>query len=140
MGVSRADARGDEPGQWMLVRDFMPIYMDAWEEHEKNPWNYYKFDEDPSIFQVSLPFCYAPTIRRSEFFEELLTVNLNLQYGKYCYNGKDNVVALVFRKPGSSLQPAEVKDTIDALCYYCEMTYHVLKDEFKLKRVSIAEE
>jgi hypothetical protein len=29
----------------------------------------------------------------------------------------------------------ELAATIDGLCYYAEMAYHVLKDEFNLKRV-----
>jgi hypothetical protein len=71
--------------------------------------------------------------------EELLTVNLNLLYGKFTYNAKDNVVALIYRLPGLSFQPADLTHVIDGLMYYSEMAYHVLKDEFTLKRVLVEE-
>lgn len=139
MGINPADARNEADGQWFLMNEDLPIYLDAWAEEESNPWNYFKFKTDPTIFQVTIPFCYGPTLKKNEFFEELLTVNLNLQYGKFSYNAAENVVALVFRKPGSTLVEAEIKDTIDALGYYTEMAYHVLKDEFNLKRVVVSE-
>lgn len=137
MGVNPADTRGEEIGQWMLMREEMPIYLDAWEDMESNPWNYFVFENDRTVFQVSVPFCYAPTVKRNEFLEEMLVVNLNLLYGKFSYNAKDNVAALVYRVPGTSLRPEEMQQIIDGLCYYAEMTYHVLKDEFSLKRVLI---
>lgn len=139
MGIDPKDASNDGEGQWFLMNEEMPIYLDAWAEEASTPWNYFKYKEDSTVFQVTIPFCYAPTIRRNEFLEELLVVNLNLHYGKFSYNAKENVVALVYRKPGSELQPTEVKDVIDALGYYAEMCYHVLKDEFKLKRVQVSE-
>jgi hypothetical protein len=140
MGVNPADTRGEETGQWMLIREEMPIYMDAWEDTESNPWNYFVFEKDKSVFQLSIPFCYAPTIKRDEFLQEMLVVNLNLLYGKFTYNEKDNVAALVYRIPGDSFQPAELQLITDGLCYYAEMAYHVLKDEFNLKRVLIEAE
>ncbi len=137
IGVNPADAKNEGEGQWFLMNEDMPIYIDAWAENESNPWNYYKFAADPTIFQVTIPFCYVPTLKRNEFLEELLTVNINLQYGKFSFNPGENVVALVFRKPGSTLHESEIKDVIDALGYYAEMTYHVLKEEFNLKRVEV---
>lgn len=139
MGIQPADARNSEDGQWFLMNEDMPIYIDAWADQESTPWNYFKFKSDSTVFQITIPFCYAPTLRKSEFFEELLTVNLNLYYGKFSYNPKENIVALVYRKPGSTLGESEMKDVIDALGYYAEMAYHVLKDEFNLKRVLVAE-
>jgi hypothetical protein len=62
-----------------------------------------------------------------------------LHYGTFSFNAPENVVVLVYRKPGSSLLASEIPDVIDALGYYAEMTYHVLKDEFNLKRVAIEE-
>ncbi|MFN5219229.1 MAG: hypothetical protein ACK5CL_10710 [Sphingomonadales bacterium] len=135
MGVNPNDTRGDEQGQWMLLRDEMPIFLDAWEETSSTPWNYFVFEKDQTIFQISVPFCHAPTLRREEFLQEMLVVNLNLMYGKYTYNEKDNVVALVYRVPGLSFQEKDLQLIIDSLCYYAEMAYHVLKDEFNLKRV-----
>lgn len=140
IGVDPKDAKNAGEGQWFLMNEEMPIYMDAWEETESNPWNYYKFAEDRTIFQVTIPFCYGPTVKRTEFFEELLVVNLNLHFGKFSYNPPENIVALSYRIPGSNLRREMVKDTIDALGYYAEMTYHVLKDEFNLKRVQVHEE
>lgn len=137
MGINPADARNEENGQWFLMNEDMPIYMDAWTESESTPWNYFKFKTDPTVFQITIPFCYGPTIKRNEFLEELLVVNLNLHYGKFSYNPAENVVALVYRKPGSALLADEIPDVIDALGYYAEMAYHVLKDEFNLKRVSV---
>ena len=68
MGVAAADARVENTeGQWLLVRDFMPIYIDAWEETESNPWNYQVWEQDKTIFQLSLPFCHAPTVKKDEF-------------------------------------------------------------------------
>lgn len=137
MGIEPADARNDGEGQWFLMNEDMPIYIDAWEETQSTPWNYFKFKTDPTIFQVTIPFCYGPTVKKNEFFEELLTVNLNLHYGKFSYNPGENVVALVYRKPGSAVVLSEIRDAIDALGYYAEMAYHVLKDEFNLKRVLV---
>jgi hypothetical protein len=135
MGVNPEDTRGEEAGQWMLLREEMPIYLDAWEDQESNPWNYFIFEKDKSVFQVSVPFCYAPTLKRDEFLQEMLVVNLNLMYGKFTFNEKDNVAALVYRVPGSSFRTSDFQPIIDGLCYYAEMAYHVLKDEFSLKRV-----
>lgn len=140
MGIEPSDARNEDHGQWFLMNEDMPIYIDAWQEEESTPWNYFKFREDPTIFQITVPFCYGPTLKRNEFLEELLVVNLNLHYGKFSYNPQENVVALAYRKPGSQMQESELKDVIDALGYYAEMAYHVLKDEFNLKRVLVNEE
>jgi hypothetical protein len=137
MGINPGDAKNAGEGQWFLMNEDMPIYLDAWAEKESNPWNYFKFETDPTIFQITVPFCYGPTLKKVEFFEELLTVNLNLQYGKFSYNPAENIVALVFRQPGSSIQSQAIRDVIDSLGYYAEMTYHVLKDEFNLKRVAV---
>lgn len=139
MGITPADARNEEQGQWFLMNEEMPIYIDAWQETESTPWNYFKFKSDATVFQITIPFCYGPTVKRNEFLEELLVVNLNLHYGKFSYNSTENVVALVYRKPGSSLLANEIPDVIDALSYYTEMAYHVLKDEFNLKRVNVQE-
>lgn len=103
------------------------------------PGIFFVHGTDKTTFQVSVPFCYVPTIKRDEFLEEMLVVNLNLLYGKFSYNSKDNVAALVYRIPGMSFSTEQLPVVIDALCYYTEMTYHVLKDEFSLKRV-LAEE
>ena len=137
VGVDPAAARGDEEGQWLLMRNDTPIYLDAWTAEQRSPWNYFIFEEDATTFQLTIPFCYAPTLQREAFLEELLTVNLNLLYGKFTYNAKDNVVALIYRIPGLSFQPADLPRVIDGLMYYSEMAYHVLKDEFTLKRVLV---
>ena len=139
MGIRPEETRGDEPGQWLLMREQMPIYLDAWQDEESNPWNYFIHEADKTTFQVSVPFCYAPTLKRDEFLEEMLVVNLNLLYAKFSYNSNDNVAALVYRIPGISFHVEQLPLIIDGLCYYAEMTYHVLKDEFSLKRV-LAEE
>lgn len=139
LGIKPEDARNEEGGQWFLMNEDMPIYIDAWEDEQSTPWNYFKFKDDPSVFQVTIPFCYAPTLKKAEFLEELLMVNLNLHYGKFGYNAKENVVALVYRKPGSAFNQGDLRDIIDSLGYYAEMTYHVLKDEFNLKRVVVTE-
>jgi len=139
VGVDPAAARGDEEGQWLLMRNDTPIYLDAWVAEQRSPWNYFIFEEDATTVQMTIPFCYAPTLQREAFLEELLTVNLNLLYGKFTYNANDNVVALIYRLPGLSFQPADLPRVIDGLMYYSEMAYHVLKDEFTLKRVLVEE-
>ncbi|MBL7812652.1 MAG: hypothetical protein JNL57_10555 [Bacteroidetes bacterium] len=139
MGVKPEEARGQEPGQWLLMRDEIPIYLDAWTEDQSTPWNYFIFGADPTVFQVTIPFCYGPTLKKAEFLEELLTVNINLLYGKFSYNAEENVVVLVYRVPGSALDPSQIGKVIEGLGYYAEMTYHVLKDEFHLKRVLVTE-
>lgn len=135
IGVQAEDARTGDDGQWMLLRNETPIYIDAWEDRESTPWNYFVFQQDPSVFQITVPFCYGPTLKRSEFLEELLVVNLNLLNAKFSFNSNDNVVVLSARISGSSLGGLDLAATIDGLCYYGEMAYHVLKDEFNLKRV-----
>jgi hypothetical protein len=140
MGIKAEEAAGTEPGQWMLMRDEMPVYIDAWEEKESTPWNYFIFGADNTIFQITIPFCYGPTLKRNEFMEELMVVNLNLLYGKFSYNTQENVVALLYRIPGNSISPAYIGQIIEGLGYYAEMCYHVLKDEFSLKRVVVQED
>ena len=135
MGLSKEESMADEQGQWILLKNEMPIYIDAWQDSESTPWNYFIFDTDRTVFQITVPFCYGPTLKRSEFLEELLIVNLNLHLGKFSYNSRDNVVVLSYRIPGSAFQGKSLAPTIDALAYYAEMAYHVLKDEFNLKRV-----
>ncbi len=136
-GVNPEDARSGDDGQWLMLRNETPIYIDAWIDDQSSPWNYFIFEKDRSIFQVTLPFCYAPTLQREQFFEELLTVNLNLISAKFSFNAKDNVVVISYRCAGSQFQPESLNDIIDGLSYYCEMAYHVLKDEFHLKRVLV---
>jgi hypothetical protein len=138
MGLSEEDAQSDEQGQWVLLKDEMPVYIDAWKDEQSTPWNYFIFKEDQSIFQVTIPFCYAPTVKRAEFLEELLVVNLNLLSGKFSYNPKDNIVVISYRISGAQFNSENLKSIIDALAYYAEMAYHVLKDEFNLKRVHAA--
>lgn len=139
MGIKPEDAKNEEQGQWFLMNEEMPIYLDAWQEQQSTPWNYFKFNEDATVFQITIPFCYAPTLKREAFLEELLIVNLNLHYGKFSYNPAENIVALVYRIPGSDLKLNGISSIVDALGYYAEMTYHVLKDEFGLKRVNVQE-
>jgi hypothetical protein len=135
IGVQAEDARTGDDGQWMLLRNETPIYIDAWEDRESTPWNYFVFQQDPSVFQITVPFCYGPTLKRAELLEELLVVNLNLLNAKFSYNSNDNVVVLSCRVSGTGLDALDLAQTIDGLCYYSEMAYHVLKDEFNLKRV-----
>lgn len=135
MGLSQEEATADDQGQWILLKNEMPIYLDAWQDQESTPWNYFIFDSDRTVFQITVPFCYGPTLKRSEFLEELLIVNLNLHLGKFSYNSRDNVVVLSYRIPGTAFSAKSLAPTIDALAYYAEMAYHVLKDEFNLKRV-----
>ena len=135
MGLSKEEAQADEQGQWILLKNEMPIYIDAWQESQSTPWNYFIYEKDQTVFQVTVPFCYGPTLKRSELLEELLVVNLNLHLGKFSYNTKDNIVVLSYRVPGSIFKEDSLGGIIDALAYYAEMAYHVLKDEFNLKRV-----
>ncbi len=135
MGLSQEEATADDQGQWILLKNEMPIYLDAWQDNESTPWNYFIFESDRTVFQITVPFCYGPTLKRSEFLEELLIVNLNLHLGKFSYNSRDNVVVLSYRIPGTAFAAKSLAPTIDALAYYAEMAYHVLKDEFNLKRV-----
>lgn len=135
MGLSKEESQADEQGQWILLKDETPIYIDAWEDNQSTPWNYFIFEKDRTVFQITVPFCYGPTLKRAEFLEELLVVNLNLHLGKFSYNTRDNVVVLSYRVPGSAFVLNSLAPTIDALAYYAEMAYHVLKDEFNLKRV-----
>jgi hypothetical protein len=106
-------------------------------DEQSSPWNYFLFETDRTVFQITLPFCYAPTLQREAFLEEIWTVNLNLLYGKFSFNSRDNVVVLSYRVPGSSFKSEDLSAVIDGLSYYCEMSYHVLKDEFNLKRVLV---
>ena len=135
MGLTKEESQADEQGQWILLKNETPIYIDAWDDKQSTPWNYFIFEQDKTVFQITVPFCYGPTVKRAEFLEELLVVNLNLHLGKFSYNTRDNVVVLSCRVPGSAFKPDSLGPTIDALAYYAEMAYHVLKDEFNLKRV-----
>lgn len=135
MGLSAEEAQADENGQWILLKEEMPVYMDAWEDRESTPWNYFTFKQDPTIFQITIPFVFAPTIRKEDFLKELLVVNLNLLYGKFSYNEQDNATVISYRVSGSSFNQANLSAIIDGLAYYAEMAYHVLKDEFGLKRI-----
>ncbi len=137
MGLSESESKADENGQWVLLKEEMPVYLDAWEDSESSPWNYFVFKQDPTVFQITIPFCYAPTVKRNELIEELLVVNLNLLFGKFSYNPKDNIVALSYRIPGEQFNQEALQVWIDGLAYYAEMAYHVLKDEFHLKRVNV---
>ena len=85
MGLSEHEASADENGQWILLKDEMPVYIDAWKDEQSSPWNYFIYQQDPTVFQITIPFCYGPTLKRSEFLEELLVVNLNLMFGKFSY-------------------------------------------------------
>lgn len=135
MGLSAEESQADENGQWILLKDEMPVYMDAWEDGSSTPWNYFTFKKDATVFQITIPFVYAPTIRKEDFLKELLVVNLNLLYGKFSYNEKDNATVISYRVPGSSFDSSQLSSVIDGLAYYAEMAYHVLKDEFGLKRI-----
>lgn len=135
MGLSEEESRSDDNGQWILLKNELPVYIDAWTERESTPWNYFVFKKDPSIFQITIPFVLAPTLRKHEFLQELLVVNLNLLFGKFSYNESDNATVLTYRIPGHHFKPEDLETLIDGLAYYSEMAYHVLKDEFGLKRI-----
>ncbi|NBV05297.1 MAG: hypothetical protein EBS08_06515 [Cytophagia bacterium] len=70
LGVDPAQARGEEQGQWLLMRNETPIYLDAWSAEQKSPWNYFIFEEDATTFQLTIPFCYAPTLQREAFLDD----------------------------------------------------------------------
>ncbi len=135
MGLAEDESKADENGQWILLKNEMPVYIDVWQDSESTPWNYFVFKEDASVFQITIPFTYAPTLKRNEFLQELLIVNLNLMFGKFSYNEKDNATVLTYRISGHTFQSDSLQLIIDALAYYSEMAYHVLKDEFGLKRI-----
>jgi hypothetical protein len=135
MGLSDEESKADENGQWILLKNEMPVYLDAWEDKESTPWNYFVFNRDATVFQVTIPFVLAPTLRKNEFIQELLVVNLNLLYGKFSFNEKDNASVLTYRVPGHHFKSEDLETLIDGLAYYAEMAYHVLKDEFGLKRI-----
>lgn len=139
LDVNPHEARGEEPGQWLLVQDFLPVYIDAWEEKESTPWNYIQFKKDKTVFQAVVPVCYAPTVRKAEFMEEMLTVNFNLMHVKIAYNASDNIIALNYRINGDDFDSNNFENLIQLITYYAEMMYHVLKDEFHLKRPNVQE-
>ena len=138
MGLAEDESKVDENGQWILLKNEMPVYMDVWQDIESTPWNYFVYKNDATVFQITIPFTYAPTVKRHEFLQELLIVNLNLMYGKFSFNEKDNATVLSYRISGHTFEPKSLDLIIDALAYYSEMAYHVLKDEFGLKRIHAA--
>jgi hypothetical protein len=138
MGLSEEESKVDENGQWILLKNEMPVYMDVWQDTESTPWNYFVHKSDATVFQITIPFTYAPTLKRHEFLQELLIVNLNLMYGKFSFNEKDNATVLSYRISGHTFEAKSLDLIIDALAYYSEMAYHVLKDEFGLKRIHAA--
>ena len=75
MGLSKEESQADEQGQWILLKNETPIYIDAWDDKQSTPWNYFIFEQDKTVFQITVPFCYGPTVKRAEFLEELLVVN-----------------------------------------------------------------
>ncbi len=135
MGLSDEESKADENGQWILLKNEMPVYIDVWKDPESTPWNYFVHKLDSSVFQITIPFTYAPTLKRNEFLQELLIVNLNLMFGKFSYNEKDNATVITYRVSGQTFNSESLSLIIDALAYYSEMAYHVLKDEFGLKRI-----
>lgn len=135
MGLSEEESRADENGQWILLKNELPVYIDVWQDAESTPWNYFVFKNDPTVFQITIPFTHAPTLKRNEFLQELLIVNLNLMFGKFSYNEKDNATVITYRVSGDNFKSESLSLIIDALAYYSEMAYHVLKDEFGLKRI-----
>jgi len=50
MGLAEDESKADENGQWILLKNEMPVYIDVWQDSESTPWNYFVFKEDASVF------------------------------------------------------------------------------------------
>ena len=73
LGVDPEATRCDQPGQWILGREEVEIFIDIWQPIEHNQWEYFKEDEPTAVFQVVSPVCYVPESEadRLRFLEEI---------------------------------------------------------------------
>ena len=73
LGVDPEATRCDQPGQWILGREEVEIFIDIWQPLEHNQWEYFKEDEPTAVFQVVAPVCYVPEsdADRLRFLEEI---------------------------------------------------------------------
>ena len=59
MGLSKEESQADEQGQWILLKNETPIYIDAWDDKQSTPWNYFIFEQDKTVFQITGSFQLA---------------------------------------------------------------------------------
>lgn len=65
LGIEPEKCRGENAGQWMIVRGSVTVYLDLW----------YIEKRGRAYFQVMAPVIKIPTKRREQFYEELLRLN-----------------------------------------------------------------
>jgi len=88
LGVKPEDCKGENKGQWNLVRGSAKVWVDIFLSRDNSEYGY---------IQIMSPICDIPEDRKMEFYKELLEINHDL-YGVGFTKKNDIVYIRVIRE------------------------------------------
>ena len=137
LGVDPETTRCEEPGQWILTREPIEIFIDIWQPLEPNQWEYFKEDEPTAIFQVVAPVCYLPESEsdRAKFMEEVLYINHHMFYGSFTVNLEESMAAIGFKRLLEGTNRVEMIEPIESIGFYAENLSNYLSKKYSLKKI-----
>ncbi|MFT5512192.1 MAG: hypothetical protein ACI8SE_000589 [Bacteroidia bacterium] len=137
LGVDPEETRCDAPGQWILTRDAVEIFVDIWQPLEHNQWEYFKEDEPTAVFQVVAPVCYIPESEadRAKFMEEILYINHHMFYGSFTVNMDEKMAAIRFKRLLEGTNRVEMIEPIESIGFYAENLSNYLSNKYDLKKI-----
>ncbi len=141
LGVNPEEAKCEGEGQWLVYRGDREIYLDLWEEEiTENAFTDFSEEQQHSgpivIFQVLSPVGFLPEDNILGFLAELLHVNLNLLYASYTINEQEKIFAVKFRRPFEGLGIKELKEAVDCVGYYAELSSAALSSKYDLRLIT----
>lgn len=137
LGVDPEITRCEDPGQWILERGEVELYIDIWQPLEHNQWEYFKEDEPTAIFQVVSPVCYLPENEedRLAFMEEILYINHHMFYGSFTVNMEERMAAIRFKRLLEGANRVEMIEPIESIGFYAENLARYFHEKYGVKKI-----
>ncbi len=137
LGVDPEATRCDQPGQWILGREEVEIFIDIWQPLEHNQWEYFKEDEPTAVFQVVAPVCYVPEsdAERLRFLEEILYINHHMFYGSFTVNTEEAMAVIRYKRLLEGANRVEMIEPIESIGFYAENLSEYLSKKYGVKKI-----
>ncbi|MFT5724072.1 MAG: hypothetical protein ACI9JN_001189 [Bacteroidia bacterium] len=137
LGVNPEETRCDQPGQWIIGREEIDVFIDIWQPKEHNQWEYFKEEEPTAVFQVVAPVCYLPEEgeNRLDFLEEMLYINHHMFYGSFTINTEESMAVIRFKRLLEGTNRVEMIEPIESIGFYAENLSSYLTKKYGLKKI-----
>lgn len=129
LGVEAEMARCSNPGEWMLQRSGIDIYLDLWKA-DKLGWQENTMGPNDALFQLTMPLFMLDDPNPLELFQDLLFMNFSTVSIAWMYKPQVKVVALISRINAKHLNTAIVKDLISEMAEFAVYVKPRLEGKF----------